>query len=170
MNRHLIISIVAIIAIIIPFAYSAMNIYAAEQVKFRWNQPEKFSYFEMSNNGQVELCNVSPIPVNFKSFQITPYYEGVNRGTFHAENISMDGSQSMIIQGRFLSDSFVESQHLFMQMDFQFDGGDVRIDPRKMQVQVVIDTPIIGIIPYSTVSQYGGFDFDKLMNEENSGC
>ena len=103
MNKHTIISIAAIIAIIVPFAYSAMNIYAAEQTKYRWGQPEKFSYFELSNNGQIELCNGSPIPVNFKSFQITPYYEGVTRGTFHIENVNIEGSQAKIIQGRFLS-------------------------------------------------------------------
>lgn len=169
MNKHTVITIIAIVAIIIPFAYSVMNIYAAEQVKFR-SQPEKFSFFELSNNGKIELCNAVPYPANFKSFQITPFYDGSAKGTFHIENISLEGSQSNIQQGRFLSDSFVEAQHMFMQMDFQFDGGDVRIDPRKLQVQISIDTPIIGVIPYSTVSQYDGFDFDKLMNEENFGC
>ena len=170
MNRYTIITIIAIIAIIIPVAYSAMNIYTAEQLKFRWNQPGKFSYFELSNNGKIELCNAVPYPSNLKSFQITPFYDGVSKGTFHIENISIEGSQSNIQQGRYISDDFVEAQHMFMQMDFQFDGGDIRIDPRKMTVQVSIDTPIIGVIPYTTVSQYGGFDFDKLMNEENFGC
>lgn len=166
MNKHSVITAIAIIAIIIPFVYSALNIYAADQLKFRWNEPGNFSFFELSNNGEIQLCNAVPYPVNIKSFQITPFYDGVSRGTFHIENVNLDGSHSTIHQGGFISDNFVESQHMFMQMDFQYDGGDIRIDPRKMQVQVVIDTPIIGVIPYSTVSQYGGFDFDKMMNKE----
>lgn len=170
MNKHAVITIIAIIAIIIPFAYSAMNIYAAGQLEYRWSEPGKFSFFELSNNGNIELCNATPFMANLKSFQITPFYEGTTRGTYQIDNLSIGGSQSMIGAGRFASDNFVESQHLFMQMDFQFDGGDIRIDPRKMQVLVSIDTPIIGVIPYTTTIQYGGFDFDKMMNMKTFEC
>lgn len=166
MNKNTIVTCIAIIAIIIPFAYSAMNIYAAEHIQYRWGGQGEFSFFELSNGGILELCNTVPYAANFKNFQITPFYDKNPRGTYHIENISLDGLQLETYKGRFYSGSFVESQHLFMQMDFQFSGGDIRIDPSKMHVIVGIDTPIIGIIPYVTSTQYSGFDFFEKMNEE----
>ena len=64
----------------------------------------------------------------------------------------------------------MDSQRLFLIMDFQFDGGDNRIDARQLFVLVNIDTPIIGVIPYTVEVQYSGFDFDQLMNQESSNC
>ena len=58
MNRYSAITLVAIIIIIIPFAYSGLNIIGANQLEYRWNNDvEGFSFFEMSNNGEVEFCN-----------------------------------------------------------------------------------------------------------------
>jgi hypothetical protein len=39
-----------------------------------------------------------------------------------------------------------------------------------MFVIVNIDTPIIGVIPYSTTTQYTGFDFDKIMKVKDFDC
>lgn len=170
MDKHKIVTVIAIIAIIVPFAYSAMNIYSAEQLKYRWSPPEKFNYFELSNNGSVELCNSSPLPANFKSIQISPYYNGKIQGTLNIENISIEGEHSKIQKGKFVTDQFLETQQLFMEMDYQFDGGEVKVDPRKMQVVVSINTPIIGVIPYTSIHQFGGLDFDKMMNEKSFEC
>ncbi len=170
MNKHTAITIIAIIAIVIPFAYSGMNIYAAEQLEYRWVEPGKFSFFELSNNRSIELCNTLPYPVDFKNFQITTFYELRNIGGYTIENLEIDGSQSKIAQGKFSSDNYVDSQRLFMIMDFQFDGGDYRIDSRQLYVVVSIDTPIIGVIPYTSVIEHAGFDFDQLMNQESFGC
>ena len=165
MNKHTVITIIAIIAIIIPFAHSGMNIYAAEQLKYGWEGPERFSFFEMSNNENVKLCNEVPYTANFKNFQITTFYDTKNLGTYNVENLTVEGNQLISKKGKFLSDYFIESQHLFMGMDFQFDGGEMRIDPSKLFVLVSIDTPIIGVIPYTLTTQYTGFDFDQLMNQ-----
>ena len=170
MNIHTAITTIAIIAIIIPFTYSGMNIYAAEQLEYRWTEPGKFSFFEMSNNRNIELCNSVPFPANFKNIKISTFYQMENKGTYTIENLEIGGSESKISQGKFLSENYVDSQHLFMIMDFQFDGGDNRIDARQLFVLVSIDTPIIGVIPYSVDVQYSGFDFDQLMNQENSKC
>ena len=166
MNKHSIITIIAIIAIIIAFTYSGMNIYAADQLNYRWLEPDKFSFFEMSNNNSIEICNTVPFPANFKNFQITTFYGFENRGSYTIENLSIEGSQSKIEKGKFSSGNFMESQHLFMQMDFQFDGGDIRIDPSKLYVLVSIETPIIGIIPYVSDKQFAGIEFDELMNQD----
>ena len=55
MNRYSVITFVAIIAIITPFAYSGLNIIGANQLEYNWNSGDEFSFFEMSNNGQIEI-------------------------------------------------------------------------------------------------------------------
>ncbi|PIW33395.1 MAG: thr operon leader peptide, partial [Nitrosopumilales archaeon CG15_BIG_FIL_POST_REV_8_21_14_020_37_12] len=44
MNKNTTVTCIAIIAIIIPFAYSAMNIYAAEHIQYRWGGQGEFSF------------------------------------------------------------------------------------------------------------------------------
>ena len=170
MNKHTVITVVAIIAIVIPFAFSGMNIYAAEQIQYRWNDPGKFSFFELMNNGRIELCNTQSYPTNFEIFEITIYYQGENKGTYKIENLEINSSEIKLEKGTFVSDNFIDTQRLFLVMDFQFDGGDNRVDARHLFVNVSINTKIIGIIPYSIESQYSGFDFDQLMNGENFQC
>ena len=42
MNKHTIIASVAIIVIIMPFAYSVLNIHVAENIQYKWENEEKF--------------------------------------------------------------------------------------------------------------------------------
>lgn len=170
MDKHTAITIIAIIVIIIPFTYSGLNIYAAKQLEYRGVEPGKFSFFEMSNNRSIEICNTTPFPANFKNIEISTFYQIENKGTYTIKNFEIGGSESKTVQGKFSSENYVDTQRLFMIMDFQFDGGDNRIDARQLFVIVSIDTPIIGIIPYSLDVQYSGFDFDQLMNQESSKC
>ena len=166
MNKHTMITIIATVTIIVPFVYSAMNIYAAEQLKYNWNKPEDFAFFDVLNGGNIQLCNTVPYYANFKNLQITIIYDEKSRGEFSINDIGIDGLQSKIMKGKFHSDDFLESQHLFMTMDFQFNGGDMRVDSSKLFVIVSIDTPIIGIIPYTTTNQYSGIEFDQLMMQD----
>ncbi|WP_255458207.1 hypothetical protein [Nitrosarchaeum sp. AC2] len=53
MNRYSKITLVAIIVIIIPFAYSILNIFAADQLQFRWSEG-KFSFL---NYQMAEMWN-----------------------------------------------------------------------------------------------------------------
>jgi hypothetical protein len=71
MDKHSKITIIAIIFIIIPFVYSGLNIYAASQLQYKWGEQDKFSYFTMSNNGDVEFCNDLPYWTSFKKFEVT---------------------------------------------------------------------------------------------------
>ncbi|QUC65016.1 thr operon leader peptide [Nitrosopumilus sp. K4] len=166
MNKHSAITAIAIIAIIIPFAYSLMNVHAADQLRYKWDEPGKFSFFELSNSNVIELCNTAQYAADFKRLSIDILYRDENLGTYTIDNIRLDGSGSKIEKGKFVADNFIESQHMFMTMDFQFDGGDMRVDPAKLFVIVSIDTPIIGIIPHTTTTQYSGFEFDQLMNQD----
>ncbi|MFB5605108.1 MAG: thr operon leader peptide [Nitrosarchaeum sp.] len=170
MNKYSKITLVAIIVIIIPFAYSVLNIYAAEQLQFRWSDQGKFSFFALSNGGEVEFCNTMPYWMSFKKIEINTFYDLKNKGTFTIQPLTINPTSHATQNGIFYSVGFLEAQNLFMNLDFEFNGGDIRIDPNKMYVLVSIDTPIIGVIPYSTTMQYTGFDFTNLMNSKNFDC
>ena len=66
MNKYSVITVIAIIIIIIPFAYSGLNIIGANQLEYKWNSTEGFSFFAMLNNGDVEFCNPMPFPTSFQ--------------------------------------------------------------------------------------------------------
>ncbi len=170
MNKYSKITLVAIIAIVIPFAYSILNIYAAEKLQYRWSDQGKFNYFALSNNGDVEFCNTLPYWTNFKKFEITTFYDFENKGTFIIQPLVINPLSHATQKGTFHSEEFTVAQYLFMQLDFEFNGGPIRLDPNKMHVMVNIDTPIIGVIPYSTSMQYSGFDFNQIMNNKNFDC
>ncbi|MCE9653637.1 MAG: thr operon leader peptide [Nitrosarchaeum sp.] len=170
MNKYSKISIVAIIAIIIPFAYSAMNIYGAQQLHYSWGDQKKFSFFELSNNGNVKFCNAMPYWMSFKKFEINTFYDLNSIGKFTVEPLVINPSSYAVQKGTFHSEDFTEAQYLFMQLDFEFNGGEIRVDPNKLYTLVNIDTPIIGVIPYTTTVQYSGFDLYNIMNDKNSDC
>ena len=77
---------------------------------------------------------------------------------------------NILQEGTFSSEDLSAAQHIFMTLDFEFDGGDIRLDPNKLIIVVQADMPILGIIPYSTTTQISGFDFDQNMNSENLTC
>jgi len=170
MDKYSKITLIAIIVIIIPFAYSAMNIYAAENLQFRWSDQNKFNYFLLSNNGNVEFCNAMPYWASFQKFEITTFYDMGNKGTFTIQPFTINPLSNSTQKGIFHSEGLNEAQYLFMQLDYEFAGGEIRLDPNKMYVLLDIDTPIIGVIPYSTVKQYTGFDFNNIMQGKNFSC
>jgi hypothetical protein len=59
---------------------------------------------------------------------------------------------------------------MFMTLDYEFDGGAIRVDPNKFIVLVNIQTPIAGIIPYSYTSQITGFELDQTMKNQKLSC
>jgi len=170
MNKYSKISIIAIILIIIPFAYSILNIYGAQQLHYKWNEQNKFNYFELSNGGNVEFCNSMPYWMSFKKFEIVAFYDFKNIGTFTVKPLTINPSSNAIQKGTFYSEGFTEAQYLFMNLDFEFNGGDIRVDPNKLYMLVNIDTPIIGVIPYTTTLQYSGFDLNNIMSGNNYNC
>jgi hypothetical protein len=170
MNKHSKITLVAIIAIIIPFAYSALNIYAAEHLQFRWGDQNRFNYFSLSNNGNVEFCNALPYWASFQKFEISTFYDMGNKGTFTIQPFMINPLSNSTQKGIFHSEEFNEAQYLFMHLDYEFNEGEIRLDPNKMHIVVNVDTPIIGVIPHTTSMQYSGFDFNQIMNGKNFDC
>lgn len=170
MNKHSIITVIAIIIIITPFAYSGLSIFGMQQIEYRWHNPGNFSFFTMSNHGEMEFCNVTPFWISFQKLDVSTFYDVNHIGTFSVEPLTVDPFSSTIQKGIFSSEELLASQHIFMTLDFEFDGGDIRLDPNKLIVMVRAHMPILGIIPYSTTSQISGFDFDEIMNSEDLTC
>lgn len=170
MNKHSIITIIAIITIIIPFAYSGWNIFGTQHMEYRWDNPGKFSFFTMSNHGDLEMCNPMPFWTSFKKFEVATFYDSKHMGSFSINSTTLNPSSSTMEKGLFLSEELSAAQHIFMTMDFEFNDGDIRLDPNKFIIVVRTDTPILGIIPYSSTTQMSGFDFNKIMNVEDLSC
>jgi hypothetical protein len=124
----------------------------------------------MSNNGEVEFCNPMLFSTSFQKFEIISFYDAKNIGEFEINSSMIESQSSSIQAGSFSTEEFQSTQHMFMTLDYEFNGGAVRIDPNKFIVLVTIETPIIGIIPYSNTIQISGFELDQIMNNKELTC
>ena len=170
MNKYSVITGIAIAVIVIPFLYSGMSILGAQQLEYRWYSPGEFSYFTTSNPGKMEFCNTLPFWISFQEFKISPYYTGALMGTYTVDRLTLDPISSGVQDGFFSSEEIAMAQHTFMNFDFEFDEGDIRLDPNQFAVLVQIDTPILGIIPYSTTTQISAFELDQKMKSLDLTC
>ncbi len=170
MNKHSIITAIAIVVIVIPFAYSALSIVGAQQLEYRWDNPGEFTFFTMLNQGEMEFCNTMPFWTSFQKFEIATFYQSGHLGSFVIETLTINPYSSIVQEGIFSSEEMSESQHIFMTFDFMFNGGNIRLDPNQFIILISTDTPILGIIPYSSTTQISGFEFDKMMNAEDLSC
>lgn len=169
MDKHSIIVIIAAIVIAIPFVYSGWNIYVANQLQLHGTDEDRFRFFNMINDGSVEVCNPSPFFVNFNKISILIFFDSDNKGTFSSKPISLSPLSSRVINGTFYSENFSESQYLAIHFDGIFSGSSPeRIDPRRLMIVTEIETPIIGLIPYTVTKQYSGLYFWETLNG-NSG-
>ncbi|MFQ5783122.1 MAG: thr operon leader peptide [Nitrosopumilus sp.] len=170
MNKYSIITYIAIVIIVVPFAYSGLSIFGAQNLEYRWDNPGQFSFFAMSNSGEMEFCNTMPFWISFQKFEVTPFYQHQPLGTFVTDPVTINPFSSTTQEGIFTSEEIAAAQHNFMTFDFEFNGGEIRLDPNKFIVLIHVDTPILGIIPYSTTTQISGFEFNQIMNAEDLSC
>lgn len=170
MNKYSIITIVAIIVIVAPFAHWGLSVIGIQQLEYRWDSPGEFTFFTMSNHGKVEFCNTIPFWISFERLEIATFFEDKHLGSFSTGPITINPLSSTVQEGKFTSEAISASQHVFMTLDFEFDGGDIRLDPNQLIVITQTHMPILGIIPYSTTKQMTGFDFDQIMNSEDLLC
>jgi hypothetical protein len=75
MNKHSIITAVAIVVIAIPLIYSGSSIVEAQQLEYRWYNPGEFTFFTMSNDGEIKFCNTLPFWTSFQKFEIEAFYQ-----------------------------------------------------------------------------------------------
>ena len=170
MNKYSVITIIAILIIISPFAYSGINIVGAEQLQYKWSDSEKFSFFEMMNNGELKLCNPMPFSISFEKLQIGSFYNAKNIGTYEIMSTTIEPQSSIVAKGDFFTEEYQSTQRMFLTLDYEFDGGEIRVDPNKFIVIVSIHTPIAGIIPYSHALQISGFELDQIMKNQELSC
>lgn len=170
MNKHTAITAIAIAIIVVPFLHSGLSIVGVQQLEYRWYSPGSFNFFTMSNSGNMEFCNTMPVWTSFQSFEVATFYDATHLGSFVVKPTTINPFSSTVEAGIYSSENISAAQHNFMTLDFEFDGGDIRLDPNKFMIIIRADTPILGIIPYSTTSQITGFDFDILMNSEDLSC
>ena len=167
MNKYSIITTIAIIVIVVPVLYGFWNVYSIEQIQIR-TADEEFSYFDMANYERIKLCNPNPFFVTFNGLKIEALYRDDAKGTFAIGQHTLEPESSQILEVKFSSDSYSESQYLFMHMDGQFAGEvPMRVDPTEMILKTTYDTRIVGVIPYQTIVTQSGFDFTQMMNEDS---
>lgn len=170
MNKHTVITAVAIVFIIIPFALSGFNILGAQQLEYRWAQLGEFSFFALSNGGSVEFCNPVPFWTTYQKFEVLPFYGDSQLGEYVTTNLELAPGSSEIQYVAFRSDKFTAAQQTFMAFDFQFDEGERRLNPDLFDITIRTSTPILGLVPYSTETVVSGLEFDQSMNRETLSC
>jgi len=168
MNKHTAIVIIASFIIAVPFVFAVWNIYAVQQIQFIGTEEKKFNYFDMINDGEINVCNPNPFYVVFDKIEIKMIFEQKDKGIFSIQGTTLSPTSVTTLEGKFRSETFQEAQYLSMHFDGMFSGSaPIRIDPSKFAISTETYTPIIGIIPYSMTQQYSGFDFWNLMNNKN---
>ena len=111
-----------------------------------------------------------PFWITFQKFEISAFYQSDHLGSFVVKPLTINSYSSVVQEGIFASEEMAQAQHIFMTFDFMFNGGNIRLDPNQFIITIHTDTPILGIIPYSSTTQMSGFDFDKIMNSEDLSC
>ena len=168
MNKHTVIVIIASFIIAGPFVFAASNIYGVQQVHFVGTEEKKFNFFDMINDGEINVCNPSPFYVVFDKMDIIMIFEQKDKGLFSIQGTTLPPLSITTLEGKFRSETFQEAQYLSLHFDVMFSGSaPIRIDPSKFAIYTETHTPIIGIIPYSITQQYSGFDFWNMMNGED---
>ncbi len=168
MNKHTAIVIIASFIIAGPFVFASGNIYAAQQLQFVGIEEKKFSYFDMINDGEINVCNPNPFYVVFDKMDIIMIFEQKDKGLFSIQGTTLPPSSVTTLEGKFRSETFQEAQYLSMHFDGTFSGSvPLRIDPNKFAIVTETHTTIIGIIPYSITQQYSGLDFWNMMNDKD---
>lgn len=167
MNKHVVIVIIASIIIASPIVFSGWNIFAAEQLQFS-RAEERFNYFDIINDGKISVCNPLPFYLNFNRINIVMIFDEKSKGSFGIPGTTLPPVSSSVLEGVFKSQTFEEAQYLSLHFDGMFgSSAPVRIDPSRFFIITEIQTPIIGVIPYSVTKQYSGLDFWNIMNEKN---
>ena len=166
MNKHTVIVIIASIVIAGTVGYSIWNVFAINNIKIASAEKENFSYFDLMSYEKITMCNSLPFFVNVDRFEIMMYYDNELKGTLTVKPTTIAAQSATIVDGEFRSELVADTQYLFLHLDGEFSGTQpIRIDPAKMFVVTNVNSPIIGVIPYTISHQYTGFDFYNMMKD-----
>ena len=169
MNKHTIISAIAIVVISLPILYGVWGIYSVEQLQLR-TEKDHFSYFDFASYQKITVCNPMPFFLSFSEINIDVYYLNDLKAEFQIGPTTISPNTSNILDIDFSSENVSEAQYLFMHMDGQFYGEvPIRLNPQEMKVSTTYQTKIIGLIPYQKTITQSGLEFTQMMNE-NTSC
>lgn len=167
MEKQKIITIVAILVISGVVGFSFLNIYTLEKLDLS-GIDDVFRFYETSTGGKFRVCNNSLIPASFNQFNVVVFYEDKVLGTLVVDGSSIMSNSILDVYGNYISDSYAQSQTLFMHFDHMFSNDStIRIDPRKLAVETEFQTTIVGF-PYSVTEQYSGMEFWHMLNDKNN--
>lgn len=172
MNKHNIIVILASVVISGTVGFSVWNVFAVQQLELHGNEG-LFRFYEfITNEDKIKLCNPSPFFTSFNQFKIFLMFEDTLKGTFYIDGMTIPAHDSVVSDGKFISDTYSEAQYLAMHFDTMFEGSSpIRIDPRKLAIDTEFQVLILGFIPYNVTHHYAGLEFYQLLNEDsNANC
>lgn len=171
LKKETIVAIISSVVIVSTVAYSGLNVYAADNLKFRWNPDETFSFFALSK-GQLEVCNSFPFPVTIRGYDVELTYDVTKLGTFSTGSITISPLSSLLVNGKLETESEIGLTYL-LYLDSKLSGANVaRINVDNLNVVTNIQTSFLGVIPYSITKEYSGYEFADLMNTKDNdfGC
>jgi len=102
MNKHTVIVIIASFVIAGPFVYAALNISAAQQVQFVGSEEKRFSYFDMINDGEINVCNPNPFYVVFDKMDIIMIFEQRDKGLLSIQGTTLPPLSITTLEGKYL--------------------------------------------------------------------
>jgi hypothetical protein len=120
--------------------------------------------------GKLVACNNSDYPVNFHKYSFNVIYDKQDLGVFSAQGMGVLPHSTAEMNGKFVTDDKRVSEMLFLSLDTALSGSGqaARINVDNMEVITVLDTKIIGVIPFSITQQYSGQEFVDMMNQKTN--
>ena len=167
MNKHTGIAIAASIIIAGFVGFSFWNAFASEQIQIRGIEPGYFSFFDLINNEIILACNPSSLPVNIENISISLEYNEETIGAVNFPDVNLSPNSESQIQGNLETQEFKQMQYLTLHFDGIYDGVvPARIHLDSIMVKITTNTPILGVIPYSSTQEFPIFTFWDYMNED----
>lgn len=167
MDKHTVIAIIAVAVIIGSVSYSFVNAFSAGSFQIRYYLEDGFDYLALMAGGNIEICNPTPIPVDFKELRIEPFYKERDLGTYYVNGKILDPYESEEFVGDTKQDN--AGQFLLSRLSMKLDGKNIAtVDLENMRVNTIFVSNILGFIPYSISETYTGEEFNNMMNHEGN--
>lgn len=169
-NRHTIIVIASIMVIAGTVGYSSLSIFTANDLQFRWHSADSFDLFSMMIGGNLLVCNNSDYPTAFRSYTLDLVYEEQSLGRLTTDGTALSPHTSTMVTGKFSTDDKRMANILLASLDTAMSGSGqaARINPANMEVTAMLETTIIGLIPFTITQQYSGQEFVEMMSQKTS--
>lgn len=165
MNRHAVITMIALVIIAGSLGYTTMGVLALEDVQVRWNQRSSFDFLTMLNGGIMEICNPSFMQLRLDGVAVIVTYQHDEIGRFVSDRHMIGPNEQVEVAGRGETGG-VATRILSSYIDAELSGGDLaRINDDMIGVKMEMDTTILGVVPVTIEKQYTGQEFQDMMDD-----